>query len=77
MSKKTERKFILSMLEAGTINTDQAQELLEAIQPEKRLRRRTTPNTIVVEMDADKDNVRSVLDKLNRAILGKQQLPAR
>ena len=77
MSKKTERKFILSMLEAGTINSDQAQELLEAIRPEKRLRRHTTPNTILVEMDADKDNVRSVLDKLNRAIFGKTQLPAR
>lgn len=77
MSKKTERKFILSMLEEGTITTDQAHKLLQAIQPGKRFRRRTTSNTIVVEMDADQDNVRSVLDKLNRAILGKQQLPAR
>ena len=77
MSKKTERNFILSMLETGTINTDQAQELLQAIQPGKRSHRKTTANTIVVEMDADKDNVRSVLDKLNKAILGKQQLPAR
>lgn len=74
MSKKTERKFILNMLETGTINTKQAQELLEAIQPGKHF---TASNTIVVEMDADKDNVRSVLDKLNRAILGKQQQPAR
>lgn len=77
MSKKTERKFILSMLEAGTINTHQAQELLQALQPGKRSRRRTASNTIVVEMDADKDNVRSVLEKLNKAILGKQQLSAR
>ena len=77
MSKKTERKFILNMLETGTINTKQAQELLEAIQPDKHFPHRTASNTIVVEMDADQDNVRSVLDKLNRAIFGKQQQPAR
>lgn len=67
MSKQTERKFILNMLEAGAINPVQAQHLLEAIQPGRPARRSTT-NTIVVEMDADADNVRSVLDKLNKAI---------
>jgi hypothetical protein len=70
MSKQTERKFILNMLETGTIDTDQAQSLLHAISPNHKKTNRTAPNTIVLEMDADEDNLRSVLDKFNKAIFG-------
>ena len=70
MSKQTERKFILNMLESGTIDTVQAQSLLDALAPRRKTRIRKGTNTIVVEMDADAANVRSVLDKLNKAICG-------
>lgn len=69
MSKQMERKFILNMLESGTIDTNQAQNLLKAITPQFRRSRKDT-NTIVVEMDADEDNVRNVLDKISKAIFG-------
>lgn len=70
MSKQTERKFILNMLESGTIDSNQAQNLLKALSPKSSRFGRKGSNTIVVEMDADEDNVRSVLDKISKAIIG-------
>jgi hypothetical protein len=69
MSKGTERKIILNMLETGTIDSSQAQNLLQALSP-KRSRNHTNSNTIVVEMAADEENVRNVLEKLGKAIFG-------
>lgn len=67
MSNGRESKKILNMLAAGDINTDQAQNLLDALSGSQ-----TYPNsdTIVVEMAADKDNMRNVLEKLGKAIFG-------
>lgn len=64
MSKKTERKLVLYMLESGTVDTHQAQELLDAMSP----RNHSQSDTIVVEMAADKENVHNVLEILGNAI---------
>ncbi|HKJ28380.1 MAG TPA: hypothetical protein VJ965_12125 [Anaerolineales bacterium] len=69
MSKSTERNLVLKMLESGTIDPDQAQNLLHAMTP-NRDRNHSQADTIVVEMAADKDNVRNVLEKLGKAIIG-------
>lgn len=68
MSYQEERSYVLGMLETGKINPDEATTLLEALTPRRRSRR---PDKVTFEIDADQDNLRSVLKKLSRAVAAK------
>ena len=73
MSYQQERRFVLDMLETGSINLDQATRLLDILStqpissplPDTLLR---SPNKVTVEIDADQETLHTVLEKLNRAL---------
>jgi len=61
------------MLETGSINLDQATRLLDVLSiqavshtPPEPLRR--SPRMVTVEIDADRETLQAVLEKLNRAL---------
>ena len=73
MSYQQERRFVLDMLETGSINLDQATRLLDILSTQPissplpdTLRR--SPNKVTVEIDADQETLHTVLEKLNRAL---------
>ena len=72
MSYQEERSYVLGMLETGKIRPDEAATLLEALAPRRRTLRMTpSPDKVTFEIDADQDNLRSVLKKLSRAVAPK------
>ena len=72
MSYQNEKSTILEMLETGKINPQEATNLLEALAPRKRtLRLSPSPDKVTFEIDANQDNLGSVLKKLSRAITPK------
>lgn len=71
MSYHKERRYVLNMLENGRIDPREATTLLDALTaspPRRRTLRRQSPNKVIFEIDADQENLRSVLDKLNQAV---------
>lgn len=69
MSYHEEKQTVLEMLETGKINPQEATSLLQALTPRRRtLRRKPSPDKVVFEIDANQDNLRSVLKKLSRAV---------
>lgn len=72
MSYHEEKSYVLGMLETGKINPQEATTLLEALAPRKRtLRLSPAPDKVTFEIDADQENLRSVLKKLSRAVAPK------
>ena len=73
MSYQQERRFVLDMLETGSINLDQATRLLDilSIQPVSDIlpgNFRQSPNKVTVEIDADQETLQTVLARLNQAL---------
>ena len=73
MSYPQERRFVLDMLETGSINLDQATRLLDALSIPSVLHThpeplRRSPKKVTVEIDADQETLQAVLEKLNRAL---------
>ena len=73
MSYQQERRFVLDMLETGSINLDQATRLLDVLsrQPVSYTLPDTlhrSPNKVTVEIDADQETLQTVLAKLNQAL---------
>ncbi|MGD2026639.1 MAG: hypothetical protein PVI99_02385 [Anaerolineales bacterium] len=67
MTNNQERRYILDMLETGTIDPQQATTLLDALEASPT-RRRRSPDKVVFEIDANQENLSDVLDKLSRAL---------
>lgn len=72
MSYQQERRFVLNMLETGTIDPDQATRLLDVLSLQPALNKggdsfQTTDNKVSFEIDADQTNLRQVLAKLSKA----------
>ena len=65
MFRKKERRIVLDLLETGKINSDAASSLLDALDTAAASE---PPETVVFEIAADKDNLRTVVEKLNKAI---------
>ena len=73
MSYQQERRFVLDMLETGHINLDQATRLLDILSARPvpgtlHDTFRRSANKIVVEIDADQNTLRTVLEKLSQAV---------
>ena len=73
MSYQQERRFVLDMLETGSINLDQATRLLDILSTRPlpgtlRHTARRSANKIVVEIEADQNTLKTVLEKLNQAV---------
>ena len=73
MSTQTNQRFVLDLLENGKIDTGEAEWLLETIndQPAHWQAAPFSPdrsNKVILEIDADQDNLQSVIKKLNQAI---------
>jgi hypothetical protein len=77
MSTPTNQRFVLDLLETGKIDTNEANWLLEKIGGRSRhpeSRRTATPyqpfhnNKVVLEIDADEENLQTVMKKLSEAI---------
>jgi L-asparaginase/Glu-tRNA(Gln) amidotransferase subunit D len=64
MLRKKERRIVLDLLETGKINSDAASNLLDALDTAAASEPR---ETVVFEIAADQDNLRHVVEKLNRA----------
>lgn len=60
MGLRKERQKVLQMLEAGRIGPEEAEGLLEAMGP-------GGGEKVVLELDADRDNLRQVLRILSKA----------
>ncbi|MBN2043790.1 MAG: hypothetical protein JW757_02120 [Anaerolineales bacterium] len=73
MSTQTNQRFVLDLLETGKIDPGEAEWLLETIS-DQPLRTTATPhspasnNQIILEIDADQENLENVIKKLNQAI---------
>ena len=64
MFRKKERRIVLDLLETGKINSDAASNLLDALDTAAASE---PAETVVFEIAADQDNLRSVVEKLNQA----------
>ena len=67
MSYKKERRLVLSMLENGNIDPGEADSLLDALIVRTAPRRKAL-DKVIFEIDAEQDNLRRVVEKLNQAI---------
>lgn len=65
MFRKNERRIVLDLLETGKINSEAASYLLDALDTAAASE---SPETVVFEIAADQDNLRHVVEKLNRAL---------
>ena len=78
MSNQTDQRLVLDLLETGRIDTSEADWLLDRIGSpsagQTTARRPATPyqpergNKVVLEIDADEDNLQMVMQKLSEAI---------
>ena len=65
MFKKKERRIVLDLLANGKITSDAASSLLDALDTAAAAE---PLETVVFEIAADQDNLRTVVEKLNQAI---------
>jgi hypothetical protein len=77
MSNQSDQRFVLDLLETGKIDTSEADWLLETLRKQPAGRdianhRRHRPGKIILEIDADQENLQMVIEKLNQAICPNQ-----
>jgi hypothetical protein len=73
MSTQTDQRLVLDLLETGKIDTSEADWLLDKIGKSIGYRPATpyqpaANNKVILEIDADEDNLQAVMQKLNEAL---------